>query len=143
MKKKFTNILKAVLTRLVVIGHFLLLYWSFFLYTDEVIISAWMLIGGMLICLEGLYTILMRQGQDWKWYVLNLGFNKFWNFKNHFDLNLNLRGSPMIFIYIITAFLPSLIYFHINDFNKDAYECFELFKSSKVNIFFKNSNFKV
>jgi hypothetical protein len=98
-RTKYFNISKAILTRIVVITHIVFLYLSFFWQTDEVLLCTWMLIGIVFICIECVYTIAVRQGQDFKW------------------------GSPMIFIYIITAYLPCLISFHIIDFEEKLDSC--------------------
>lgn len=52
-----------------------------------------MIVGIVLICIEGVYTIIKRQGADWKW------------------------GSPLLFIYIVTAYLPCLIYSNVGEFS--------------------------
>jgi hypothetical protein len=115
-RTKLFNIIKAILTRIVVIVHMILLYLSFFWQTDKILVCAWMLIGIMFICVECIYTIFMRQGQDFKW------------------------GSPMIFIYIVTAYLPCLVSYHVHDFNNKQLTCetvaFESPSGSSYNVSF-------
>jgi hypothetical protein len=68
-RSKLLNISKAIMTRALVNGHIALLYMSFIKDRNFFVLSAWMLFGIMLISLEGLYSFLMREGHDWKWFV--------------------------------------------------------------------------
>lgn len=70
---KLINILTAILTRTIVIAHMVLIYLSFLTSESKSFyLSIFMLIGIIFIVIEGLYTILQRSGQDWKWYSKNI-----------------------------------------------------------------------
>ena len=68
-KKNIKSISKAIFSRLLVITHIIFLYLSFFLTNNDKnnLFSLLMIVGIVLICIEGVYTIIKRQGQDWKW----------------------------------------------------------------------------
>ena len=104
MQKKrqiYLNIAKAILLRLIIITHIIFLYLAFFWNTDRILCSIWMLVGTILICIECIYTIWTRFGQDFKWV------------------------SPMMLIYIISAYLPCFVIYHINDYDKHISTCDE------------------
>jgi hypothetical protein len=68
MRSRSGNILKAVIIRIGVITHIVFLYLSF-IWNDQLIaiLGLFLFIGMVFICLEGLYTVVRRNGQDWKW----------------------------------------------------------------------------
>lgn len=71
MKKsrfKFINIVKAILTRILIMVHIVFLYLSFIWKIENFgILFMSICVGSTLIFLEGLYTILIRCGHEWKW----------------------------------------------------------------------------
>jgi hypothetical protein len=68
MRSRSGNILKAVSIRIGVITHIVFLYISF-IWKDQYLdkIALLMIIGIVCICLEGFYTVIRRNGQDWQW----------------------------------------------------------------------------
>ncbi len=68
MRSKSGNIIKAICIRIGVITHIVFLYLSFIWNDSELaLLALFMFVGMVLICIEGLYTIVRRNGQDWKW----------------------------------------------------------------------------
>ena len=70
MKKryKFVNIFKAILTRILVLTHITFLYLSFIWRIDDFgLLFLSVTIAITLIIIEGIYTIVVRYGQEWKW----------------------------------------------------------------------------
>jgi hypothetical protein len=68
MRSRSGNILKAVVIRIGVVTHIVFLYLSFIMGDPYLAkLGFLMIIGIVCICLEGFYTVIKRNGQDWKW----------------------------------------------------------------------------
>ncbi len=68
MKKyELINLIKALSLRLVVITHSIFLY--IFVVSDSHLwfIQVLLILGAVLIFIEGYYNTLKRHGQEWKW----------------------------------------------------------------------------
>ena len=66
-KGKLINLFKALFVRVVIITHILVLYLCI-LHEDKFDLLTFITGFGLIVLIiEGFYTVLVRNGQEWKW----------------------------------------------------------------------------
>lgn len=73
---KFIATIKAIITRIVFAAHGFIATWQVTIFKKNYFY--WYLSSPiLLLCFEGIFTLTIKENQEWKWYVLFLYYNEF------------------------------------------------------------------